>query len=199
PYSAAKAGSDHFVRAYGNTFGIPFIVSNCSNNYGPNQFPEKLIPLAIYNIMNNLQIPVYGKGENIRDWLYVKDHAEAIDIIFHKGKPGETYNVGGNNEWKNIDLIRLLCSLLDKKLERQKGASGQLISFVKDRAGHDLRYAIDSSKLTGSLGWKPSVSFEEGLEFTVDWYLENIEWLKNVISGEYEKYYQNQYQKREIE
>lgn len=193
PYSASKASSDHLVRAYHNTFKIPVILSNCSNNYGPNQFPEKLIPLAFNNIKNNKTIPVYGKGENIRDWLYVIDHARAIDTIFHDGKLGETYNIGGNNEWTNIDLIRLLCRILDKKLNRSNGESEKLISFVTDRAGHDLRYAIDSSKLQKELGWKPSVTFEEGLEKTVDWYLKNEKWLKNVVSGDYGSYYEKQY------
>ncbi|MBE0653196.1 MAG: GDP-mannose 4,6-dehydratase, partial [Bacteroidales bacterium] len=196
PYSASKAGSDHLVRAYHNTFGLPVIVSNCSNNYGPNQFPEKLIPLAINNIRNMKPIPVYGKGENIRDWLYVIDHASAIDLIFHQGKIGETYNIGGNNEWKNIDLIRVLCEIMDRKLDRSKGTSEKLITFVKDRAGHDLRYAIDSSKLQKELSWKPSLQFEEGLEKTVDWYLFNQEWMDRIISGDYETYYENQYEKR---
>jgi len=196
PYSAAKASSDHFVRAYFNTYHLPVVLSNCSNNYGPNQFPEKLIPLIINNIQNMRPLPVYGKGENIRDWLYVEDHARAIDLIFHKGRVGETYNIGGNNEWKNIDLIRLLCRIMDNKLGRKKGEAENLISFVKDRAGHDLRYAIDSSKLQNELGWSPSLQFEQGLEKTVDWYLENSEWLKNVISGDYEKYYDKQYHKR---
>jgi len=193
PYSASKASSDHLVRAYGHTFGIPVVVSNCSNNYGPNQFPEKLIPLAINNIKNNKPIPVYGKGENIRDWLYVGDHVEAIDLIFHMGKPGETYNIGGNNEWKNIDLIKLLCRIMDKKLGRPEGTSEKLITYVKDRPGHDLRYAIDSSKLQKELGWKPIPDFAAGLELTVDWYLSNTLWLERVISGEYEKYYENMY------
>jgi dTDP-glucose 4,6-dehydratase len=196
PYSASKASSDHMVRAWFNTFKLPVVISNCSNNYGPNQFPEKLIPLAINNIKNNKPIPVYGKGENIRDWLYVGDHASAIDLIFNKGVPGQTYNIGGNNEWKNIDLIRLLCRIMDVKLGREAGSSEKLITFVKDRAGHDLRYAIDSSKITASLGWSPSVTFEEGLEKTVDWYLSNQEWLDRVISGDYEKYYSEQYIKR---
>ncbi|MBI4930749.1 MAG: dTDP-glucose 4,6-dehydratase [Bacteroidetes bacterium] len=196
PYSASKASSDHFVRAYHDTFGLPVVISNCSNNYGSYHFPEKLIPLAIYNIKNNKPVPVYGKGENIRDWLFVEDHARAIDIIFHKGKQGETYNIGGNNEWKNIDLIILLCKIMDKKLNRNSGGSAKLITFVKDRAGHDLRYAIDSSKLQKELGWKPSLQFEEGLEKTVDWYLANAEWLKNVTSGDYQKYYEQQYVKR---
>ena len=196
PYSASKASSDHFVRAYHDTYGLPVVVSNCSNNYGSHHFPEKLIPLAINNIKNNKPVPVYGKGENVRDWLYVEDHAKAIDVIFHKGKVGETYNIGGNNEWKNIDLIQLLCKIMDKKLGRSAGTSAKLITYVKDRAGHDLRYAIDSSKLQKELGWKPSLKFEEGLEKTVDWYLANEEWLKNVTSGDYQKYYELQYTKR---
>jgi len=196
PYSASKASSDHMVRAYGHTFGIPVIISNCSNNYGPNQFPEKLIPLAINNIKNSKPIPVYGKGENIRDWLYVEDHASAIDLIFHKGKRGETYNIGGNNEWKNIDLILLLCRIMDKKLGRPNGTSKKLITYVKDRPGHDLRYAIDSSKLQHELGWAHIPEFAEGLEKTVDWYLSNGKWLERVISGDYEKYYDNMYSGR---
>ncbi|MCX7987704.1 MAG: dTDP-glucose 4,6-dehydratase, partial [Bacteroidales bacterium] len=184
PYSASKAGSDHLVRAYYHTYGLPVVISNCSNNYGPYQFPEKLIPLAINNIKNMKPVPIYGKGENVRDWLYVEDHARAIDLIFHKGKVGETYNIGGNNEWKNIDLIRLLCRIMDKKLGRDNGTSEKLIQFVKDRAGHDLRYAIDASKIKKELGWEPSVSFEVGLEKTVDWYLNNESWLQNVVSGE---------------
>jgi dTDP-glucose 4,6-dehydratase len=193
PYSASKASSDHMVRAYNHTFGIPAIVSNCSNNYGPNHFPEKLIPLAINNIKNSKPIPVYGKGENIRDWLYVEDHASAIDIIFHKGKAGETYNIGGNNEWKNIDLIVLLCRIMDKKLNRPEGTSEKLITYVRDRPGHDLRYAIDSSKLQKELGWSPIPEFAVGLEKTVDWYLSNPKWLENVLSGDYGKYYENMY------
>jgi dTDP-glucose 4,6-dehydratase len=196
PYSSSKASSDHLVRAYYHTYKLPVVVSNCSNNYGPNQFPEKLIPLSINNIRNNNPIPVYGKGENIRDWLYVIDHARAIDVIFHQGKVGETYNIGGNNEWTNIDLIYLLCKIMDQKLGRQAGTSEKLITFVKDRAGHDLRYAIDSSKLQSELGWSPSLRFEEGLSKTVDWYLANEEWLNNVVSGTYEKYYQKQYVER---
>jgi dTDP-glucose 4,6-dehydratase len=196
PYSASKASSDHMVRAYYNTFKIPVVVSNCSNNYGPNQFPEKLIPLAINNIKNSKPIPVYGKGENIRDWLYVEDHSVAIDLIFHKGTPGETYNIGGENEWKNIDLIKLLCKIMDKKLGRNPGTSEKLITYVKDRPGHDLRYAIDSSKLTRELGWTPSLDFEHGLEKTVEWYLSNLKWLDSVISGDYEKYYNQQYIRR---
>lgn len=196
PYSASKASSDHLLRAYYNTFGLPVIISNCSNNYGAYQFPEKLIPLAINNIKNNKKIPVYGKGENIRDWLWVNDHAVAIDEIFHKGSTGETYNVGGNNEWRNIDLIRLLCDIMDEKLGRKKGSSAELITFVKDRAGHDRRYAIDSSKLQQELGWKPSVDFEQGLRNTVEWYLNNQEWLDDVTSGAYQNYYKEQYEKR---
>ncbi len=198
PYSASKAGSDHLVRAYGNTFGLPVVISNCSNNYGPNQFPEKLIPLAINNIKKKRSIPVYGKGENIRDWLYVEDHARAIDIIYHQGSVGETYNIGGNNEWKNIELIYKLCEIMDRKLSRESGTSAKLISFVKDRAGHDLRYAIDSSKIRKELGWSPSLRFEEGLEKTVEWYLENETWLEHVLSGDYEKYYEEMYLKRKV-
>ena len=193
PYSASKASSDHLVRAYHHTYGMPAVLSKCSNNYGPNHFPEKLIPLAINNIKNNKPVPIYGKGENVRDWLYVLDHVRAIDMIFHSGKNGDTYNIGGNNEWTNIALIRLLCQIMDKKLNRAEGTSAKLITFVKDRAGHDLRYAIDSSKLQNELGWTPSLQFEEGLEKTVEWYLANEKWLKDVISGEYEKYYQKQY------
>ncbi len=196
PYSASKASSDHLVRAYHHTFGLPVVVSNCSNNYGPNQFPEKLIPLMINNIIHNKPLPVYGKGENVRDWLFVVDHARAIDLIFHKGKPGETYNIGGHNEWKNIDLVLLLCKIMDAKLKREPGTSATLITYVKDRAGHDLRYAIDSAKLTNELGWMPSLQFEEGLEKTVDWYLTNDSWLKNITSGDYLKYYEQQYHNR---
>jgi dTDP-glucose 4,6-dehydratase len=196
PYSSSKASSDHLVRAYYHTYKLPVVVTNCSNNYGPNQFPEKLIPLAIHNIKNNKPVPVYGKGENIRDWLFVEDHARAIDMVFHKGKVGDTYNIGGHNEWKNIDLIMLLCKLMDQKLGRPQGTSEKLITYVKDRAGHDLRYAIDSSKIQRELGWKPSLQFEEGLGKTVDWYLSNEKWLNNIITGEYEKYYINQYEKR---
>jgi len=196
PYSASKASSDHLVRAYNHTYGLPTVISNCSNNYGPFQFPEKLIPLAIHNIKNNKLIPVYGKGENIRDWLFVEDHANAIDLIFHEGKIAETYNIGGHNEWKNIDLIRLLCEIMDRKLKRSAGTSANLITYVKDRAGHDLRYAIDSGKIQKELGWKPSLQFAEGLEKTVEWYLTNEEWMKNVTSGDYQKYYDNQYTKR---
>jgi len=194
PYSASKASSDHFVRAYKNTYGLPVVISNCSNNYGPNQFPEKLIPLCINNIKNNKSIPVYGKGNNVRDWLFVKDHALAIDMVFHKGKLGETYNIGGFNEWKNIDIIMLLCDLMDSKLGRPIGESQKLITYVKDRAGHDMRYAIDASKIKNELDWQPSLQFEEGLDKTVDWYLENHTWLENIISGDYMSYYQNQYQ-----
>ncbi len=196
PYSASKASSDHLVRAYFHTYKLPVVISNCSNNYGPNQFPEKLIPLAINNIKNNKPVPIYGKGENVRDWLYVIDHADAIDLVFRKGKTGETYNIGGNNEWKNIDLIRKLCEIADRKLRRKKGASAELIIFVKDRAGHDLRYAIDSSKIQNELGWKPSVTFEEGLEKTIDWYLQNENWMAGILDGSYEKYYEEQYVKR---
>lgn len=196
PYSASKASSDHMVRAYNHTFGIPVIISNCSNNYGPNQFPEKLIPLIINNIKNNKPLPVYGKGENIRDWLYVEDHASAIDMIFHRGRIGETYNIGGNNEWKNIDLIKLLCKIMDQKLDRPAGTSEKLITFVRDRPGHDLRYAIDSSKIQNELGWSPIPDFKDGLEKTVDWYLSNTVWVGNVLSGNYEKYYTSMYSGR---
>ncbi|OQB30751.1 MAG: dTDP-glucose 4,6-dehydratase [Bacteroidetes bacterium ADurb.Bin174] len=196
PYSAAKASSDHFVRAYYHTYGLPIVISNCSNNYGSHQFPEKLIPLAIHNIKNNKPIPIYGKGENVRDWLWVNDHAQAIDVIYHNGKNGETYNIGGHNEWTNIDLIRMLCKIMDKKLGRQPGESAKLITFVKDRAGHDLRYAIDPTKLSEELGWNPSLQFEEGLEKTVTWYLDNQEWMDHVTSGQYQSYYQKQYVER---
>ncbi|RPD38964.1 dTDP-glucose 4,6-dehydratase [Chitinophaga barathri] len=196
PYSASKASSDHFVKAYYHTYHLPVVLSNCSNNYGSNHFPEKLIPLAIHNIKNNKPVPVYGKGENVRDWLFVEDHARAIDTIFHNGRLGETYNIGGFNEWKNIDLIRLLCQVMDRKLGREDGTSEKLITFVKDRAGHDLRYAIDATKLNKELGWAPSLQFEEGLEKTVDWYLANEEWLQHVTSGAYQQYYNEQYQQR---
>lgn len=196
PYSASKASSDHLVRAYHHTFALPIVITNCSNNYGPNQFPEKLLPLAINNIKLMKPVPVYGKGENVRDWLYVEDHANAIDMVFHNGRDGETYNIGGNNEWKNIDLIHLLCSIMDKKLGRKEGESASLITFVKDRAGHDLRYAIDATKLRNELGWKHKVTFAQGLEKTVDWYLENTSWLEHVLSGDYAKYYEQQYVKR---
>ena len=195
PYSASKASSDHFVRAYANTYQLPVVISNCSNNYGPYQFPEKLIPLMINNIKHNKTLPVYGKGENVRDWLWVEDHAKAIDVIFHKGKKGETYNIGGINEWQNIDLVRLLCKIMDKKTGRPDGTSEQLITFVKDRPGHDLRYAIDASKLKHELDWEPSLTFEEGLEKTAEWYLENEVWLDHVTSGNYQKYYDKQYGK----
>lgn len=194
PYSASKASSDHFVRAYANTYGLPVVVTNCSNNYGPYHFPEKLIPLCINNIKNNKALPVYGKGANIRDWLFVEDHARAIDVVFHKGKVGETYNIGGFNEWKNLDVVKLLCKIMDKKLDRSEGTSEKLITYVKDRAGHDMRYAIDANKIMRELGWKPSLQFEEGLEKTVDWYLQNDTWLENVTSGDYLKYYETQYE-----
>lgn len=193
PYSASKAASDHFVRAYGETYGLPYVITNCSNNYGPNHFPEKLIPLFINNIIQNKPLPVYGDGNYTRDWLYVIDHAIAIDLVFHQGKNHETYNIGGFNEWKNIDLVRLLCQKMDAKLGRTPGTSEQLITFVKDRPGHDLRYAIDASKINHELGWKPSVTFEEGLEQTIDWYITNQEWLDHVTSGDYRDYYHKQY------
>jgi len=193
PYSASKASSDHFVRAYHDTYGMDIVISNCSNNYGSHHFPEKLIPLSINNIKHRRPIPIYGRGENVRDWLWVEDHARAIDVIFHKAATGSTYNIGGNNEWKNIDLIYLLCSIMDRKLNREEGESASLITFVQDRAGHDLRYAIDSTKLQRDLGWTPSITFEEGLEKTVDWFLENEEWLDNVTSGNYLAYYKKQY------
>ncbi len=196
PYSASKASSDHLVRAYHHTYGMPILISNCSNNYGSHQFPEKLIPLAINNIKNMKPIPIYGKGENVRDWLFVEDHAKAIDTIYHNGRNGETYNIGGNSEWKNIDLIHLLCKIMDEKLDRKPGLSASLITFVKDRAGHDMRYAIDSSKLQNELNWEPSLQFEEGLTQTVDWYLQNEEWMQNVISGDYMQYYVEQYVQR---
>ncbi len=193
PYSASKASSDHFVRAYGETYEIPYVISNCSNNYGPNQFPEKLIPLFINNIINNKSLPVYGDGNYTRDWLFVEDHALAIDLVFNKGLNRETYNVGGFNEWKNIDLIKLLCRLMDEKLENEIGTSEKLITFIKDRPGHDFRYALDGSKINKDLGWNPSISFEEGLSRTIDWYLNNKEWLENVTSGEYQNYYKLNY------
>lgn len=193
PYSASKAASDHFVSAYHHTYNLPIIISNCSNNYGPYHFPEKLIPLCINNIINSKPLPIYGKGENVRDWLFVEDHVKAIDTIFHNGKPGETYNIGGHNEWKNIDIIKELCRQMDEKLGRQKGTSEKLITFVKDRAGHDLRYAIDATKLKNELGWQPSLQFEEGLSKTIDWYLNNSEWLSDVTSGAYKNYYKEQY------
>lgn len=193
PYSASKAASDHFVRAYANTYKMNTVISNCSNNYGPNQFPEKLIPLCINNIKNNKPVPIYGKGENVRDWLFVTDHATAIDEVFHKGKMGETYNIGGFNEWKNIDIVKLLCEVMDRKLDRPKGSAEKLITYVKDRAGHDHRYAIDAKKINDELGWEPSLQFEEGLEKTVDWYLSNQKWLESVTSGDYQKYYNEHY------
>lgn len=193
PYSASKASSDHFVRAYSNTYGLPVIITNCSNNYGPNQFPEKLIPLCINNIKNEKPLPVYGTGDNIRDWLYVIDHAAAIDTVFHKGKIGDTYNIGGFNEWKNIDLVRTLCDVMDRYHGKEVGTSQELITFVTDRAGHDMRYAIDASKISTELDWKPSLQFEEGIEKTVEWYMENQVWLDNITSGDYQHYYQNQY------
>ena len=193
PYSASKASSDHFVRAYGETYGLPYVITNCSNNYGPNHFPEKLIPLFIHNIITNKPLPVYGDGKYTRDWLFVLDHAIAIDLVFHQGGNHETYNIGGFNEWQNIDLVKLLCQKMDSKLGRTPGTSAQLITYVKDRPGHDLRYAIDATKINQELGWKPSVTFEEGLEQTIDWYLSNEEWLQHVTSGDYQKYYEKQY------
>ncbi|MBK1897728.1 dTDP-glucose 4,6-dehydratase [Chryseobacterium paridis] len=193
PYSASKASSDHFVRAYADTYGLPIIVTNCSNNYGPNHFPEKLIPLCIHNIINNRPLPIYGDGKYTRDWLFVIDHAIAIDLVFHEGRTGESYNVGGFNEWKNIDLVKELCKQMDEKLGRETGTSEQLITFVKDRPGHDLRYAIDATKINKELGWKPSVKFEQGLSKTIDWFLNNETWLNNVTSGDYQNYYQKQY------
>ena len=193
PYSASKASSDHFVRAYRNTYQMPTVISNCSNNYGPYQFPEKLIPLCINNIKQNKPLPIYGKGDNVRDWLFVEDHARAIDVIFHQGKVGETYNIGGFNEWQNIDIVRLLCRLMDKKLDRDAGTSEQLITFVTDRAGHDHRYAIDATKIQQELGWEPSLQFEEGIDKTVDWYLANEEWMDHITSGSYQQYYDEQY------
>lgn len=196
PYSASKASSDHFVRAYHHTYGLPVKISNCSNNYGPYHFPEKLIPLCIHNIINNKPLPIYGKGENVRDWLFVEDHVRAIDLIFHEGKTGETYNIGGHNEWTNIDLVRELCRQMDQKLGREAGTSEKLITYVTDRAGHDLRYAIDASKLKHELGWEPSLQFEEGLSKTIDWYLDNQAWLDHVTSGDYQKYYDSMYGRR---
>ena len=193
PYSASKASSDHFVRAYHDTYGLPIVLTNCSNNYGPNHFPEKLIPLCIHNILNNKPLPIYGDGKYTRDWLFVIDHAKAIDLVFHEGKNGDSYNVGGFNEWKNIDLVKELCKQMDEKLGRSTGTSEQLITFVKDRPGHDLRYAIDATKINKELGWKPSVTFEEGLSITIDWFLANQKWLDNVTSGDYQNYYNNQY------
>jgi dTDP-glucose 4,6-dehydratase len=196
PYSASKASSDHLVMAYFHTYQFPVVISNCSNNYGPFHFPEKLIPLIINNIIHSKPLPVYGKGENVRDWLYVEDHVEAMDLIFHKGRTGETYNIGGSNEWKNIDLVKHICMVMDRKLNRPAGTSEKLITFVKDRAGHDLRYAIDSSKIQRELGWKPKHTFEQGIELTVEWYLNNSEWLAHVTSGDYLKYYEQQYVQR---
>lgn len=196
PYSASKASSDHFVRAYANTYKLKTVITNCSNNYGANQFPEKLIPLCIHNIKNNRPLPIYGKGDNIRDWLYVVDHARAIDVVFHQGKSGETYNVGGFNEWKNIDIVKLLCQKMDEKLGREKGSSEKLITYVTDRAGHDHRYAIDATKIQKELGWEPSLQFEEGITKTIDWYLDNEEWLDHVTSGDYKKYYEIHYDNR---
>lgn len=196
PYSASKASSDHFVRAYHETYKLPIVISNCSNNYGSHQFPEKLIPLMIHNIKNSKPLPVYGKGENVRDWLWVEDHASAIDVIFHEGRLGETYNIGGNNEWKNLDLVHKLCEIMDRKLGRPEGKSAELITFVTDRAGHDFRYAIDASKLENELGWSPSVAFDQGFEKTIDWYLENEAWLDGVTSGAYQSYYSEHYDHR---
>tara|TARA_R110000868_G_scaffold230564_1_gene483777 strand:+ start:272 stop:1330 length:1059 start_codon:yes stop_codon:yes gene_type:complete len=196
PYSSSKASSDHLVRAYYHTYNFPMVISNCSNNYGANQFPEKLIPLFINNIKEKKALPVYGKGDNIRDWLWVNDHADAIDVIFHNGKQGDTYNIGGNNEWQNIELIKFLCKIMDEKLGRKEGSSEELISYVKDRSGHDQRYAIDATKLKNDLGWSPSIKFEEGLVSTVQWYLDNEDWLNNVTSGDYKKYYNQQYNAR---
>jgi dTDP-glucose 4,6-dehydratase len=195
PYSASKASSDHFVRAYHDTYRLPVVITNCSNNYGPNHFPEKIIPLFINNIINKKPLPVYGDGLYTRDWLFVKDHAAAIDLVFHKGKTGDTYNIGGFNEWKNIDLVKLLCQLMDKKLDNEPGTSDRLITYIKDRPGHDRRYAVDATKINTTLGWKPSVTFEEGLAVTIDWYLQNTDWLKHVTSGEYQNYYNQQYHK----
>jgi dTDP-glucose 4,6-dehydratase len=194
PYSASKASSDHLVRAYGNTYNLPVVISNCSNNYGPNQFPEKLIPLVINNIKNKKSLPVYGQGLNVRDWLYVEDHAAAIDLIFHEGLPGETYNIGGNNEWKNIDIVKKICEIMDKRLGNPAGTSENLITYVKDRAGHDLRYAIDASKIKNELGWEPEHQFEDGIEKTIDWYLKNDDWMKNITSGSYQQYYKEMYE-----
>ena len=196
PYSASKASSDHIVRAFYHTYKLPVKISNCSNNYGPYHFPEKLIPLCIHNIINNKPLPIYGKGENVRDWLYVEDHVRAIDVIFHSGKIGETYNIGGHNEWTNINLVKELCRQMDEKLGREKGSSEKLITYVTDRAGHDLRYAIDATKLKNELGWLPSLQFEEGISKTIDWYLANSEWLNHVTSGDYQKYYNDQYHKQ---
>jgi dTDP-glucose 4,6-dehydratase len=196
PYSASKASSDHLVKAYHHTYNLPVVMSNCSNNYGSHQFPEKLLPLMINNIVHSRPLPVYGKGDNVRDWLWVEDHAKAIDVVFHTGKLGETYNIGGFNEWKNIDIVHLLCEIMDRKLSRPEGESAQLITYVKDRAGHDKRYAIDATKINQELGWTPSLQFEEGLEKTIDWYLDNPEWVEHITSGSYQQYYHEQYQAR---
>jgi dTDP-glucose 4,6-dehydratase len=196
PYSASKASSDHLVKAYHHTYNLPIVISNCSNNYGSHQFPEKLLPLMINNIVNSRPLPVYGKGDNVRDWLWVEDHAKAIDVVFHTGKLGETYNIGGFNEWKNIDIVHLLCEIMDRKLGRPEGESAQLITYVKDRAGHDKRYAIDATKINQELGWTPSLQFEEGLEKTIDWYLNNPQWVEHITSGSYQQYYHQQYQAR---
>ncbi|MGV3599494.1 MAG: dTDP-glucose 4,6-dehydratase [Bacteroidota bacterium] len=196
PYSASKASSDHFVRAYNNTYKLPIVITNCSNNYGPNQFPEKLIPLCINNILNNKPLPIYGKGENVRDWLYVVDHARAIDVVFHHGKMGETYNIGGFNEWKNIDLVKVICRVMDKKQGNPEGTAEKLITYVTDRAGHDLRYAIEAHKIMNELGWQPSLQFEEGIEKTIDWYLANKQWMEEITSGDYMNYYEKMYSAR---
>lgn len=193
PYSASKASSDHFVRAYNNTYKLPVVITNCSNNYGPNQFPEKLIPLCINNILNGKQLPIYGKGENVRDWLFVVDHARAIDVVYHKGKMGETYNIGGFNEWTNIDLVKVICKVMDNRMGEPEGTAEKLITYVTDRAGHDLRYAIDANKIMKELGWEPSLQFEEGIEKTIDWYLANKQWMQEITSGDYMKYYQSMY------
>lgn len=196
PYSASKASSDHFVRAYRNTYKLPVVITNCSNNYGPNQFPEKLIPLCINNILSNKPLPIYGKGENVRDWLYVVDHARAIDVVFHHGKMGETYNIGGFNEWKNIDLVKVICKVMDKKQGNPEGTAEKLITYVTDRAGHDLRYAIEAHKIMNELGWEPSLQFEEGIEKTIDWYLANKQWMEEITSGDYMNYYEKMYSAR---
>lgn len=196
PYSASKASSDHFVRAYSNTYKLPVVLTNCSNNYGPNQFPEKLIPLCINNILNGKNLPIYGKGENVRDWLYVVDHARAIDVVYHNGKQGETYNIGGFNEWTNIDLVKVICKVMDNRMGKPEGTAEQLITYVTDRAGHDLRYAIDANKIMKDLGWEPSLQFEEGIEKTIDWYLANKQWMEEITSGDYMKYYDEMYKGR---
>jgi dTDP-glucose 4,6-dehydratase len=196
PYSASKASSDHFVRAYSNTYKLPIVITNCSNNYGPNQFPEKLIPLCINNILNGKNLPIYGKGENVRDWLYVVDHARAIDVVYHEGKQGETYNIGGFNEWANIDLVKVICKVMDNRMGKPEGTAEKLITYVTDRAGHDLRYAIDANKIMKELGWEPSLQFEEGIEKTIDWYLANKQWMEEITSGDYMKYYDDMYDGR---